>query len=386
MLLSPERKLSRRPLRAWARELNETLKSSSADGAVLEGCANQGALLAAHLGHPSAAKAICNAQLAWVARQCDRDPGALGHAIQPWINLGRLLAMSGSVESALRHFQLDRASRAGADVAIGPVKVNGGAWAGVFAHDPTLGRTLETVGIVEPLKSLLGVSAFDAVLRQVRASRPSPLALRGVIREVEVVALRGLARHDAVVAAVGWPASEPFQATVLMLQGLPSLEAVQGAARAVGRALLLGAFLQAADWGNGASPLAVATAAYALGDYLTRAGHAASAVELLRMSRDTAAACNDEVLEIQALELLARGAYSGLPKREWCRELDLRLQACEYAHIRRLHQRPVVALDGHPVGELVALLLRTLANGADEARRPTTAPGAGRLRTAASRR
>jgi hypothetical protein len=109
----------RREIDEWAVQLRRALAARAAwpagsrdHVARVIGSTNAAALLEAHRGDLQAADDVCRSQLDWLAAHPRaRRFDVARHALNPWLNLGRLASMRGDVSAALEIFAVLRPGR-----------------------------------------------------------------------------------------------------------------------------------------------------------------------------------------------------------------------------------------------------------------------------------
>jgi hypothetical protein len=105
----------RRNLAVWSAQLAKTLsnldlsdRSPAAVGRLI-GTTSEAALVTTHRGDYESAAGICDSQLAYLRRHpASRDFAIARHALNPWLNLGRLASLSGRTSDACNAFAIFR--------------------------------------------------------------------------------------------------------------------------------------------------------------------------------------------------------------------------------------------------------------------------------------
>lgn len=169
-LLLAHTETARRELDDWATQLLRALAErrrwpvhSAPYAERLIGSTNAAALLEAHRGDLAAAESICLRQLAFLARHPQRSTLDIArHAVNPWLNLGRVASLRGDHARALAQF-----------AAFGPAA---GARIGLA------GVVLRRRALNEQLRNELGIRDFagqvyvvNSLRALVRAGRAQPL-------------------------------------------------------------------------------------------------------------------------------------------------------------------------------------------------------------------
>jgi hypothetical protein len=368
-LLLPQDRIAREPLSCWASRLTADLgRERRAEwppreqAAVLGGIANNAALIAAHHGYPARARAICEAQVrCHLRRAVDTGDAAIsGHALQPWINLGRLDAIAGEWEVALARFASLAGARAGAPIRLGTVQTDGVGWQVIGDTPNQFAEFVERVRIVESLKALLANRRWAEVLAFAEEIPPElGTGTARLVREARIVALVQAGWHveaeesarDGLRDSAGWE-QMVFQlrlAEVIAMAG--SIARAAGLLRPVLRA---GLGLPAATCGM-LQPLYVLTraaaAAHEVGMYEEAACLARRLLEGARFARD-------EIFELGCLRLLAAAARAN-ERPGWKEALDRLRSETEYVRERGAVDRPSGPVEG-AAARLYASLLERL--------------------------
>lgn len=344
-LLLPQDRIPREPLTDAAvrlsTRLREALRSVRVRRALameISGTANNAALVAASRGDLVVAWEMCEAHVRWQSRfgRRSRDRAITGHALQPWINLGRLEAIAGRRDDALQRFAQLRGWAAGTPLELGRGRVARSGWRVIGETPDEFARFVERVYVVETLKALL-LTRGDARLLEFAAGLGSglPPALARLVDEAVIVASAAVgelecAREMATErtrGATGW--------TRMVFQlRLGETLAVQGSGDAA--AAVLGPVL---DAGMRLAPatmrdlqtLYVLTRAAAAG---LEAGLCTQAAALARATLEGARAAGDHCFELASLRVLAHAAPPATRPR-WADELARLEATTEYARERR---------------------------------------------------
>lgn len=174
-LLLPRDRPARRPLVTWAERIRRALTAEVAhqppDLRAVCAQVNLAALVEASRGELVGARALCRAQLRWLARLLSEGAAreeVLPLAVQPWINLGRLLRIEGRTADSLAHFGLARHCAERRPLTAGFWRVDESDYAAVFDQDPSIVATLWNIYVLDSLKSYFQAGEFGAALRLVR--------------------------------------------------------------------------------------------------------------------------------------------------------------------------------------------------------------------------
>ncbi|MGW4874026.1 hypothetical protein [Streptomyces chartreusis] len=188
----------RPPLDVWAMDLRRKLQSLGGEGwdpdrvRSASTCMNLAALVVAHAGHLGAAERLCHAQLVWLAQLAAEsgEASVLGNAVQPWVNLGRLRALGGSIEESLPHFRLAECLRDQQPVHLGPCHIPAEMWQPLVEAEPDLPDVLWNVFVLDQLKACLRSGDPACALTAAAALRDAaPTQTHRFITEGEVIAL-----------------------------------------------------------------------------------------------------------------------------------------------------------------------------------------------------
>jgi hypothetical protein len=369
-LLLPQDRIAREALSPWAVRLTRELREARRGlrlrrhwAVAVSGTTNNAALIAAHRGDTRTAWELCEAHLRWQSRFGRRsgDPATTGHALQPWINLGRLEALDGRGEAAVQRFAVLQGCAAGAALDLGRGRVAPAGWRVIADTSEEFGRYVERVRVVESLKALLLAHADAALLRfAATLGGGLPAALSRLVEEAVVVAAAGAGEHDraARIAADAARASTGWTRMVFQLRLGETFAAADDTPRAaavLAPVLSAGLRLSPATLGE-LQALYVLTRAAAAG---LEAGLALEAAGLARALLDGARAVRDQGFELAALRVLGRAAPPATRPR-WLAELAALAEATEYAReraaaaarpspeIETLYQELAATLDHRP--------------------------------------
>lgn len=191
-LLVPLDRVPRRPVDAWTRDLHaRLLRVRSGERRLLHyaetlaGIGNNAGLIAAFQGERGRARLLCERQMAWQHRmgRRARAPEVERHAVQPWINLGRLDALDGDWEGALARFGKLVARSGDVRLCLGQMQISrrGEAASG-------FGTLLYYVYVVDSLKALLLNRRWAEVLEFARRCERRDETAAAALDEAQVVA------------------------------------------------------------------------------------------------------------------------------------------------------------------------------------------------------
>jgi len=247
-------RLLRPALDTWALELHQELDglnmASATDPSQLDAvsaCMNKASFVVASTGHLASAMHMCECQLTWVARRslaCS-DAGILSHAIQPWINIGRLHALRGDRESASPHFRLAEQFSHQEPAVLGPCHLPADAWQAIIKAAPEMPHVMWNVYALETIKGCLKSGDSARALVTISYLRHTvPARWHGFINEGEVL---GLLHHgkaeQAVAQAVCADPGSAYDEAAFRLHEITGLIMLGHCQQALRRAVGLVAFL-----------------------------------------------------------------------------------------------------------------------------------------------
>ncbi|RSO50557.1 hypothetical protein DMH15_01145 [Streptomyces sp. WAC 06725] len=247
-------KLLRPALDTWARELltkwrevDTTPAADPGDLAIASAVLNKASFILAAAGHLDRALHLCHCHLSWVARlrRSGAGPGVLVHAVQPWINTGRLYALRADQRRAAPHFCLaERFSRRKA-ATLGPCELPADAWPAMLTADPDLPHVLWNTYALEHLKGSLGGGDGAEVLDTVaRLRRDVPPQWHAFLTEGEILGLLYQGRAESALArAAEAPALSAYDESAFGLHEVTGLIQLGRTGQALHRARGLLAFL-----------------------------------------------------------------------------------------------------------------------------------------------
>jgi hypothetical protein len=192
--------LSRPPLKEWAKTirhaLEEELIRDEKNITCIVSLLNLAAWVEALRGDTSSARAVCEAELAWLSSLTFKgyQHATLSTlALQPWINIGRLCRIEGKVEEALQHFALVLRRTAHTPSILGPYSVTLEDWESFGLEVLSV---LWNIYAVESLKSFFQFGQFKAALDFiVHLSAAKHSCLHALLREGEILSHAGLADY-----------------------------------------------------------------------------------------------------------------------------------------------------------------------------------------------
>lgn len=247
-------RLLRPALDTWALELHQELDGLNVKSATdpsqldaISACMNKASFVVASTGHLASALHMCESQLTWVAQrsQACSDAGILNHAIQPWINIGRLHALRGDRKSALPHFRLAERFSHQEPAVLGPCHLTADTWPAVIEAAPEVPHVLWNVYTLETIKGCLRVGDPAGALATISyLRRVVPARWHRFINEGEVL---GLLHHgkaeQAVARAICADPGSAYDEAAFRLHEITGMILLGHSLQALRRAVGLVAFL-----------------------------------------------------------------------------------------------------------------------------------------------
>jgi tetratricopeptide (TPR) repeat protein len=386
-----EDRLCRPPLQQWAngicRPLKEELGQSRINPSQIASLINLAALVEALRGDAMTAKAICQAELVWLAslplQQFHRRTIA-ALALQPWINIGRVLRIEEEVGDALDHFTLALKQQKKEPIFLGPFVITSEDWYDLAGSD--IMGSLWNIYLVDSLKSFFRVGAFDDALEFIRdlSSRAAP-PWNNLLLEGKVISYAGIGDHEqAYWLAKSQRSHEVLETLVFILYQSVCLVGLNQCDEANSLATELTSFV---SLGGLSTFPASTTMRYlgCLGDLLDRLGRTIDAASIYQRAYNIAVSAGDQPSEI--LFLLAREHIQPEDTPYIEERCETLLNECYYDEILRFMGFPGCRWS-EQFGELRetvsmatsgALLLQPASNSQllqnDFARHASTAPG-----------
>jgi hypothetical protein len=344
-LLLPQDRIARAPLGAWAGRLHShlvrcrtALRRSRDLAGEIAGIANNAALIAAHAGDWARAWALCEGQIHWQLRlsRRSRDVAIAAHALQPWVNLGRLQAVEGDWQSALARFAQLEEYRLDRGIALDCARIAPSGWRVISSSPERFENLLRNIQVTDSLKALLLNGEWGQV--PVFASRMAMACTPGrarYIAEASIVAASRRGEHqlarDTAVTAVSMGRGWHRLVFRLRLAEVAACSSERTDAVDVLR-FLAGLILKL-------SPEAkqLLQNLYVILRNATACREVGLQDEAVLLAREVHAggrAVGDEVFELEALHILAEAAPA--PEREnWRRELARLEETTSYSRYRR---------------------------------------------------
>jgi len=217
-LLLPSDRIARLDLQAWARNLIDRLQVRIPDPAPLSIVLNNAALVFAHLGRIDQARWVCNAHIGWVGQLAASGDTSPVHALQPWINLGRIELLTGNATAAHAYFDLVRPMQERRPLWLGPVRLRSEDWPAMLAVEPQLPTVLRSVRLMDGVRCWFIAGAYRGALHWLdRVEQDEQLAPAGGLQEARVVSHVELAEHDQAIAVAGLRHPDSFVGIAIRL-------------------------------------------------------------------------------------------------------------------------------------------------------------------------
>lgn len=345
-LLLPHDRIARAPLTKWAEKLSgslaktrETIRKPGDFSQEIAWVANNAALIAAHEGATSMARELCERQIRWHIRLSRRsaDPVIAGRSLQPWINLGRLEAQTGSWQTALDRLARLMEYRAGRRFDLGCGTINGSGWRIIAPEPEGFHLFLKGVYVVDSLKALLVSHRYAETLAFASAVRPdcSPGVSR-LIHEASAVAACRMGEHEqalAIIADTPLAGTRGWERAVLELRKA-EIHACAGDLYDARAALLPLARVVRLVSAEKKSELRVLYVISRIAAACAEAGLDEEARGLAGDAYEGARAAGDEAFEIESLRVLAAASLP-TERARWTDELRRVEKATGYRRYRR---------------------------------------------------
>jgi hypothetical protein len=341
-ILIPQDRIVRAPLGPWAArlsgQLDDTLRSTRRTrqaAAQLGFVGNNAGLVAAHRGDMDAAWRLTQRQLWWQGRLArrSRDAAVAAHGVQPWVNLGRLEALTGRWREALARFSGLGTYAVADTLQLGCVRLRGTAWTSLMGSRDHFVRFLETVYVTDTLKAMLLNRRWELVPSF--AAQHADGGLRWIVEEACVVA-ECRTGDPAAAAARARDAARQAQGWTRAVMRMRAAEAHACAGQTGLAAEILGPMARVVRQVSAdqmANPhLMPATAR--LAGACREAGLEEDADALARRVLEGARRAGDELIEIEMLRLLAASPREE-EREAWGKALDALERSTEYARYRR---------------------------------------------------
>jgi hypothetical protein len=344
-LLVPQDRVARASIPAWVRRLRATLSEARrgerrvlAFAETVGRLANNAALIAAFQGASYTAEALCRSQIRWQRRTSrrSRDPRVAPLEFQPWVNLGRLQALSGDWKGAIERFSCLSDDRRDRWYCHGDNCEPVPSCAGASARGYRI--FLRNVFVVDSLKALLMNARYEDALEFAQRERGDDRNAAALC-EAQVVAYCRMSRPD-VGARIAREARRGFRGWERAVFSLRLIESLAGEgceAEAIGE---LARVVKIFSGLNLTSRTRVENLSilHRAAQLCIELGVPADAARLAAATLEGALVANDEVLVIESLRVLCSSGST--PDAKVALELN-RLEATTgYARYRRGGQSP----------------------------------------------
>ena len=315
-LLMPRDRIARAPLARWATQLRAQLAAARA-GALSPAelseevavVGNNTSLMATHRADAARARALCEGQARWMAALARRTgiAGIAARVVQPWVNLGRLEAMTGQADAALARFAPLAQLAAGRPAAVAGAWVDPREWRVIARSQAEFRRLMETMWAVDSLRALVQARRVEEVeaLAATLAMRSHPaLALTAAEASAAAWARAGDPARAGEAAARGSAACRGWDRAIF------ELRRGEAAACAGDRAAAAAHLRPLATAIGGLRPERLAElhplhVAARVAGACHEAGLHAEALALARQVAAAARAANEEVFELEMLRMVA---------------------------------------------------------------------------------
>jgi len=346
-ILIPQDRIARQPLTPLAAELTHrlqgirrTVRGTHELSAQISRIGNVAGLIAASRGEMAVAWRLTERHLWWHGRQARRsgDATVTAHALQPWVNLGRLESLAGRCDEALSRLQGLSSFPISDRLELGCVRLSGPAWKALVPSRERFLEFLESIFVSDSLKAMLLNRRFDLV--QPFAGRlPGEGELHWIGEEACV------ARE-----ARGW-----YRA-VFRLRAAEAYTCAGEGTCAAGILTQMAGVVQQMSGKRKADPKLLPVTAR-LATACQEAGLAEFACLLARDVLNAARAARDEPIQIEMLRVLATTAPAA-ERQSWAQAAWTLAGDTEYARYRRGGAPPASAV----VAELYRCLDEVFAN------------------------
>lgn len=302
------------------------------------GVTNNAALLAAYFGAEPVAWTLCERVVQWQHRlsRRSRDARVGVHVMQPWVNLGRLEALSGRWRASLDRFARLMEYRESGQLRLGAVRVNGMGWNVVAASRQEFEDVLENLYVIDTLKALLLNRRYVEVEEFAAGySSDCRAMIARRLDEALIVATSHLGRFDRArsVADSAARQTDGWNRAVFKLR---QAEVFAASGDTEGATSLLRRIV---DVVRQVSPqrkkeLSLLYVNMRLAASCAEVGLERASITVAREVNESARAAGDEVFQIESLRILAATAPADERSR-WEEELARAEATTEYARYRR---------------------------------------------------
>ncbi|MFD5888697.1 hypothetical protein ACFWHQ_22280 [Streptomyces sp. NPDC060334] len=346
----------RPPLTYWSEKLVESLQGMAPKGLneyeKSASLLNKAALVFAYLGEQDKARQICEAELIWLANEADglnlQDSAHLLRlAIDPWVNMGRLLGFQGDAKNALEYFAAVHSLNSSAQVHLGPCRLTSQIWKKVLESHPHMNGVIRSIYVIDSLKTFFqsqdyrGVLEFIEALNTVECVAMSAPAGRAPFNAASSPGLRYLVNEGALIAharlgSYGESATDAgpslmgdsYCESVLMLYRA-EIDCAEGTKNGSQIAKKLAILVEGGLF-DSVPPATMLRFIEKQGDLLEQVEERKLALGVYKKGLELARRLNDQIYEWEFLRSLRRLALSEEQQAEWDHAHRRLVAVCEY--------------------------------------------------------
>ncbi|MFJ9029447.1 tetratricopeptide repeat protein [Streptomyces sp. NPDC102274] len=353
-------RIPRSPLALWSERLIEFLRRGtppeSDERAKVISSLSNAALVFAYLGDLDKARKICEAQLFWIATQAEglppkRSANLLRLALDPWVNMGRLLGFKGETKRAVAHFSDIYSINSGSEVRLGPCRLTPQVWAVILDGDPDMKGVPRAVYVIDSLKAFFQVRDSHGALEFISSLKCVEHAgIRSLVNEGELIPYSGLhylvyegmiiaksrlGRHgDVLASTTNLPTGvDMYYQVVMMLYAMESRlvlgQETTGLVRKLAVLVIGGAF-------DSIPPTTMLRFIEKYADLLERLEESELALGVYVQGIRLARSIDDQLSEWTFLRSLVRLGVCSEEWEEWKFSYGRLVTDCEYGVVRRV--------------------------------------------------
>lgn len=319
--------------------MDEATRSSPQDYDRMAAGMNNAALVFAYLGDVEVARQVCEGELSWIAgRLASENTGHAGLvrlSVDPWVNLGRLLAFQGETDKAIEHFtQVFSLNSSLGCVTLGPCRISHSTWNEVGQLDRRLVGATRAIYLIDSTKALLLVEDYKSALEFLSTlSWARQTSLRWLLSEGILIASLRLRPHEDLL-----PGLEEASRGSLYYQAVTALHSCENLMRqdeAKARQILRGlVYLIDGQRLVGVHEPSMLRFLVKLGTLLEQLDESEYAHLVYLRGRELANSLSDQPSQHLFLKgLLRLGAHE--KSHDWVAELQRLVAACDYYSVRR---------------------------------------------------
>lgn len=342
-LLTPDDRIARLPLLSWAEHLVNVIQHISISARTtrtlaerLTSVANNAALIAAMRGDMLTAWTSTERHILWIGRLARRSRAAhvASYAVQPWINLGRIEALTGRWREALARCSTLWVSGLAGQLQLGALRLKDSQWSGIGPSREHCLNFLQQIYVADSLKTMLLNRQFELVRPFIsNASAKGKLAI--MCEEACIVADSKMGDHRSAIAraAIATKSTSGWSGAVMRLR-MAEAHACAGELERARKILSqLAALIRQ-----------VSAKAKSKPEFMPITARVASACYEMELKDDAlsvaidvlggASSANDEMIQIEMLQLLTDAATDENAEG-WRRSARTAEEATDYARFRR---------------------------------------------------